>query len=254
MMVILFTVFIHNHQLHGYTITVPALEGWTRGSNPSLCGWHVCARSQVLPLDERLCTCILCCCSTNLCWSSRRRRPAWGQRHAHYSPPSHPASLPAAGPCSAGRWALCGASPPSGWAGPGMPGGGKTEETQMTDRQTDTQVKAIQRHTHKTCYSSRFIKQMSSSSFINSMVLNGLHMTHWCRGFYHELFVDDHLADDAVHHGQLQLKHLLQCRHTETQRGRRKIVFIHLTRQANYIWGTVDVAWSQIILCCITKW
>ena len=40
-----------------------------------------------------------------------------------------------------------------------------------------------------------------------------------CSGatLYHELLVDDHLADDGVDHGQLQLKHLGQSAHAGTQ-------------------------------------
>ena len=40
---------------------------------------------------------------------------------------------------------------------------------------------------------------------------------------YHELLVDDHLADDAVHHGKLQLKHLRQSLHTERERERERV-------------------------------
>lgn len=35
---------------------------------------------------------------------------------------------------------------------------------------------------------------------------------------YHQLLVNDHLADDAVNHGDLQLKHLRKCLHAGGQK------------------------------------
>lgn len=63
----------------------------------------------------------LCVAMTHLCWSNRRRRPVWRQRRARCSPRGCPVSRPAAGPCSAGTLAPCGASPQSVSAGPVKP-------------------------------------------------------------------------------------------------------------------------------------
>ena len=109
--------------------------------------------------------------------SSHHRYPACGQTPAHYFPPGCPASQPAAGPGSAGQWAQCGASPLSVSAGPGRPD--RSEAQEGTD-----QSPALQSLHDSTCPCAHV------------------------DGPYHQLLVNDHLADDGVHSGQVQFKHV----------------------------------------------
>lgn len=129
--------------------------------------------------------------------SSRRRSPACGQTLARYFPPGCPASRPAAEPGSAGQWARCGASPRSASAGPARPDGREMENGCDTNLQADCRMPLQTPH-------------------------DFTHLAIYHPGPYHQLLVNDHLADDGVHGGEVQFKHVRQCLHAVDKEGRKQ--------------------------------
>lgn len=58
-------------------------------------------------------------------------------------------------------------------------------------------------------------KQKYSNPIIKEM--NAFHPQGWAGATYHQLFVNDHFADNAVNCGDLQLKHLREGLHAAKQ-------------------------------------